>query len=194
MALALALSACAQQNSPVQGVLAQSGDFGVAEFATIKGIDPILLDGGATRFDIAFGEFALSVLSKERPGAVAVWGETTRSFGNALAGELEEYIRGLSCVYTVVPQGDFISGAVADVVREFGSDDESIVFGPGIPFDDEDGRFQPVRRPPATGPVDVSVVSNCLLDVYLGDLVRIVQTPENMLILPQRTRNRLTVD
>lgn len=194
--ISVALAACGK-HAPVQSVDLVSGDFGVAEPARILGIDPINLQNNVVRFDLAFGEFALSLLGERRPQAVALWSETTRSFGNALTAELEDYIRGLSCVYTVRPEGGFISGAVADAVRLGGEADETgdtgqggiAVIGAGVPFDqverEDKGRAR--RRTDLAQTLDVSIISNCLLDVYVGDPVRIVQTPDRMIVLPQRT-------
>ena len=150
------------------------------------------------RFDITFGEFAVSLLRENSDTASDIWSETVRVFGGAVAAELEDYIRGLSCVYTLSPQGSFISGAVADAVRFSGEDDDigTIIAGSGVPFDDpapaatdrtSDKGIAVIAkgREGKQDDLDISVVSNCLLDVHPGDAVRIVQTPTRMMILPQ---------
>lgn len=63
-----ALSGCAG-NSPVQRIELQSGDFGVAELAEIGAVDPIILQNNIVRFNIAFGEFAVTVLGETAPVA-----------------------------------------------------------------------------------------------------------------------------
>lgn len=97
------------------------------------------------------------------------------------------------------PQGDFISAAVAETVW-LGGDEEIVeegvvITGPGVSFDDtgsdrdggtdDDSR----RRSGLGGPTDdleISVVSNCLIGAYRGSTVRLVQTANRMIILPQR--------
>lgn len=195
----LSLTACVEK-SPVQRIQLESGNFGVAELATIVAIDPVILQQNIVRFDVSFGEFAVSLLRENSATASDIWGETVRAFGSAFAAELEDYIRGLACVYTVNPQGSFISGAVADAVRFSGDDDDDIgtvIAGSGVLFDDastadtdrSSNRLASViaeeRQSEADNQVEVSVVSNCLLDVYADDEVRIVQTPQRMIILPQ---------
>ncbi len=188
----LALIGCVQE-TPVQRISLESGDFGVSELAIVRAIDPIILQNNIVRFNIAFGEFAVSILDETAPGARAQWEETTRAFGSAAAAELEDYIRGLSCVYTVDLQGDFITDAVADAVRFSDDDDDdvseggTVILDAGVPFDDEDddtSNASPGGRS-AQNDLAVSVVSNCLLGVYRNSAVRIVQTPSRMMILPQ---------
>jgi hypothetical protein len=176
----------------VQQIALESGDFGVSELAVVRAIDPIILQNNVIRFNIAFGEFAVSILDQTAPTALATWEETTRAFGVAVSEELEEYIRGLSCVYTVSLEGDFISNAVADAVRTFDDvevvSEGIVVLGDGIPFDDEpvtSNTRDAGRGGRVENDLNVSVVSNCLLGVYRGSSVRIVQTPARMMILPQ---------
>jgi hypothetical protein len=199
----LLLSACGRPDLPVQRISLQSGDFGIAELATVVAVDPIVLRDNLVRFNIAFGEFAVSILGETAPSATDIWAETTRAFGAAVTEELEDYIRGLSCVYTVKPEGTFISGAVAETVRFSGGDDELgvVIEGSGVPFDDagssdgggtgstrgnitvtDGGQSLPTED---TKDLEVSVVSNCLIGVHPDSSVRIVQTPERMMILPQ---------
>jgi hypothetical protein len=189
----LALSGCGR-DGPVQRIALESGDFGVSELAVVRAIDPIILENNVIRFNVAFGEFAVSILDQTAPSARATWEETTRAFGVAVSEELEEYIRGLSCVYTVSLDGDFITSAVADAVRTSDNveviSDGVVVLGEGSPFEDEPEASD--RRGAGSGGFDgdlnVSVVSNCLLGVYRESQVRIVQTPSRMMILPQPGR------
>ena len=204
----LLLSACGKPDLPVQRISLQSGDFGIAELATVVAVDPIVLRNNIVRFNIAFGEFAVSILGETAPSATDIWAETTRAFGAAVTEELEDYIRGLSCVYTVKPEGKFISDAVAEAVRLSGGDDELgvVIEGSGIPFDDagpsagdgtastrgsvvvtEGGNKSP---PEEAEDLDISVVSNCLIGVHPDSSVRIVQTPNRMMILPQPVSSR----
>lgn len=197
VATGLSLAGCGTSQSFVQHIELRSGDFGVAELATVIAVDPINLQQNIIRFDLSFGEFAVSLLRQNSETASNIWGETVRLFGSAVAAELEDYIRGLACVYTVSPQGTFISDAVADVVRLTDLEDEfaTVIPGSGVPFNDADStqgaqtsESQITRRlgdAERQDPVDVSVVSNCLIDVYPEDRVRLVQTSSRMIILPQ---------
>lgn len=197
VATGLSLAGCGSSPSFVQYIELRSGDFGVAELATVIAVDPINLQQNIIRFDLSFGEFAVSLLRQNSETASDIWGETVRLFGSAFAAELEDYILGLACVYTVSPQGTFISDAVAGVVRFTDIEDDigTVISGSGVPFDEADSvetaqtserqSTESSRDAERQDPVDVSVVSNCLVDVYPDDEVRLVQTSSRMIILPQ---------
>jgi len=161
VATGLSLAGCGSSQSFVQYIELRSGDFGVAELATVIAVDPINLQQNIIRFDLSFGKFAVSLLRQDSETASDIWGETVRLFGSAVAAELEDYIRGLACVYTVSPQGTFISDA---------DDIGTVISGGGVPFDEvgsveraqtsECQSTERLRDAERQDPVDVSVASN----------------------------------
>lgn len=198
---ALLVSGCAAQ-APAQKVRLQSGDFGVTELAVVRSIDPIILDNDKSRFNVAFGELAVSIITESGSASAEIWQETARAFGDAFTAELEEYIRGLACVYTVAPEGMLINDIVVEQVRNGGdlllADDNTTLIA-AYQADADKIRSRTALDAMAAGKADnqsedaspeieeFSIISNCIIDVHPGTHVRLVKTGSRAIILPQKS-------
>lgn len=195
------LTGCAK-HAMTQKVSLESGDFGVTELATVRSVDPIILDNDRSRFNLAFGELAVSIVTETGSGSAEIWQETARLFGDAFAAELEEYIRGLSCVYTVAPEGRLINGIVVDQIRSGGDlilDDDGGTLITSYRSEREKtasvSAFQAISRPVRDRGAETempeieefSIISNCIIGVHRDTTVRLVQTGSRAIILPQRS-------
>lgn len=196
---ALLASGCAAQ-APAQKVRLQSGDFGVTELAFVRSVDPIILDNDKSRFNVAFGELAVSIITESGSTSAEIWQETARAFGSAFTAELEEYIRGLACVYTVAPEGMLINDIVVEQVRNGGDllledDGSTLIAAYQAGAVEANSRtaldamvavntdIQAEQTPPEID--EFSIISNCIIGVHQNTKVRLVKTGSRAIILPQ---------
>lgn len=162
-----------------------------------------------TRFSVAFGELSVSLLSETAPKYQALWEETTRRFGVAFTEELEEYIRSLNCVYTVQLRSGTLSRVLTDqlVVVNDSGDIGALV---DVQLQTSSAEFQRLSEAEQARRVDeayraaqanaaskapvvdkISVLSQCLTNVHIGDMVSVAKFGESMAIMPDRGKPSL---
>lgn len=175
-------------SSDVQRVALFSGAAGIPFKARVEAINPILLDGAFSRYSVGIGALTLNVLKGAEHEDRVLIDEAVREFGTGVAGELEEAIRSLNCMYTVRPEDVLVVNAVGDTALSGATGaspdiDEEFLNSPEFAAMSDQEKFEYVNGPSGSssganyGELLV-VVSQCLSWLQPGIDVNIVKFPD----------------